>query len=214
MAKQIFLIRHGETEANKRRIHQNSDEGLTPKGKLQAHHVCHFLEGKKIDTILCSPYVRARQTAEIISQQLGVPYMLSDSLVEIRRPDFVYGQGYYSLHTVLYLWRLFIYREKPSWDYDGAENMFMLRNRIADLKKTIENAPGESIAIVSHDVFINLFLEHACREKRITFRQFVHTILMTKKTPNTGIAHIQFDENTTHKVCPWQFVEYINPSRQ
>ncbi len=208
--KDIFLIRHGETEANKLHMHQSSDEALTSKGRLQAHHAVHFLEEQKIDTLLCSPYVRARQTAEIISRNLHIPYTTNESIVEIKRPDHIYGQGYYSVGTVLYMSRLFLHRENPNWRYDGAENMFMLRNRIEDAKRALIKTDGNRIAVVSHDVFMNLFLEHVCLEKSITLSHFMKVIIMTKKTPNAGIIHLQYNPKVPKGVCSWQLIETIN----
>lgn len=208
--KNIFLIRHGETEANALHIHQSSDEVLTPKGRLQAHHISHFLEGQKIDTLLCSPYVRARETAEVISRQLRIPYTEDENFVEVRRPDHVYGQRYYSAQTLRYLWRLFLYQENPRWVSDGAENMFALRNRIENVKRTITQCEGNTIAVVTHDVFMNLFLEHVCREKSLTFFQFIRILIMAKKTPNAGVVHLQYLANAPKGVCAWQYVAMVD----
>ncbi len=212
MAKNIYLVRHGQTLANIQKVHQSSDESLTPKGRLQARHVARVLEEKCIDALLCSTYTRARETAEIIEQELAVPFTTHASLVEIRRPDHLYGQGYYSPGTLRYMFQLFMNRENPNWDNNGAENMFALRNRMEDAKDAMLQTEGESIAVVSHDVFMNLFLEHICREKKLTLGQFMHTLLMTKRTPNTGIIHLQYEENAPKGVCAWQLISTINPS--
>ncbi len=209
--KKIYFIRHGETEANKMHIHQNADETLTSKGKLQAHHVAHILEGKKIDALLCSPYVRARETAQIISEQLSLPYTTEGSVVEIRRPDHLYGQGYYSWQTLAYMWKLFIHRENPEWEHNGAENMYTLRNRIQDAKNHITQTEGASVAVVSHDLFMNLFLEHICREKKLSLLKFLHVLFMSKKTPNTCIIHVEFNPSAPKGVCAWQLIQIIDP---
>jgi 2,3-bisphosphoglycerate-dependent phosphoglycerate mutase len=210
--KDIFFIRHGETEANKLRIHQSSDECLTPKGKLQAHHISHFLEGQKIDTLLCSTYVRARQTAEIISRALQVPYTEDENFVEVRRPDHIYGQRYYSKETLWYMWRLFRFQETSNWHQDGAENMFALRNRIENVKRTIATSEGDKIAVVTHDVFMNLFFEHVCTDRKLTFVQFVRILLTAKKTPNAAIVHMQYNNNAPKGMCAWQYVRIVDTS--
>ena len=212
--KKIYFIRHGETEANKVRVHQSSDESLTPKGRLQAHHVAHLLEREHNDALLCSTYVRARETAEIIGEQLNVPYMTNESVVEIRRPDHLYGQRYYSSQTLFYMIRLFIHRENQNWDHNGAENMFMLRNRIEDAKEAILNIEGEKIAVVTHDLFMNLFLEYICREKKLSLLQYLRILILSKRTPNTGIIHMEFNPQAPKGVCPWQLVEIIDPAVQ
>lgn len=205
--KHLYLIRHGETDANKLRRHQNSDEKLNAKGRVQAHHVAHLLEGKKIDAILCSPYVRARETAEVISAQLQIPYATLESVVEIKRPDYIYGQRYLSFGTMMYMGRLFVHKENPNWRYDGAENMCMLRNRIEDAKHAIAKVDGEHIAVISHDVFMNFFLYYVCRDKSVTLSQFIKILLLTKKTSNATIIHLEYNPKAPKGVCAWQLIE-------
>lgn len=212
--KHIYLIRHGETEANKTHFHQSSDEPLSPKGHLQSEHISGILKKMQIDTLLCSSYTRARQTAEIISRNLDLPYTTTSCVVEFKRPDYLYGESYYSWHTMWYMWQLFAHSEDKFWDNDGAENMVGIRNRIVDTKHMIMECSGTNIAIVTHDIFMNMFLEFICREKKLTLWQFVHVLLATKKTPNTGIFHLQYDEGAPKGVCAWQLIEIIDPTKK
>jgi broad specificity phosphatase PhoE len=212
--KHIYLVRHGQTEANKLRFHQSSDESLSPKGRKQAHHVALLLRDLGIDALLCSTYTRARETAGIISDILGLPYTTHASLVEFKRPNYIYGQGYYSPGTLWYIWRLFIHSENENWNDDGAENMFAIRNRALDAKMMLAETEGEHIAVVTHDIFMNIFLELVCRQKKMGFFQFAHGLLLTKKTPNTGIIHLTYDPFAPRGVCEWQLVEFIDPQHR
>lgn len=211
--KHIYFVRHGETEANKKHMHQSSDEPLSAKGRAQAHKVALFLEKMQIDGLICSTYTRARETASLIEEVLGLPFITSSSLVEIKRPEHLYGQQYYSLDTLRYFAELFINRENENWKCDGGENMFALRNRVVDAKNLLLQTEGNSIAVVSHDIFMNLFLAHICREKKLTFSEFTRILLRTKKTPNTGMMHFTFDSEAREGVCAWQFIETIDPSK-
>lgn len=71
MASFIF-VRHGESQANASGLIATLDSPLTDKGKEQAHKTGLELKGKGIDTILCSPLTRAKQTAEVIAKELGI----------------------------------------------------------------------------------------------------------------------------------------------
>jgi broad specificity phosphatase PhoE len=211
--KHIYFVRHGETLANRTHTHQSSDEPLSPKGRAQAHRVALRLPSMEIDTLICSTYTRARETATIIGEELKLPFTTSHSLVEIKRPDHLYGQQYYSPDTLRYFVQLFMNRENENWLCNGAENMFTLRNRIADAKTLLMHTEGETIAVVSHDIFMNLFLAHVCREKKLTFKEFIHILLRTKKTPNTGMIHFMFDNEAPKGVCAWQLIETIDPAK-
>jgi probable phosphoglycerate mutase len=210
--KHIYFVRHGETLANRTHTHQSSDEPLSPKGRAQAHRVALHLEKLSIDALICSTFARARETAGIIEEVLELPFTTSSSLTEIKRPDHLYGQQYYSTDTLRYFVQLFMNRENQNWQCNGAENMFTLRNRIADAKSLLMETEGETIAVISHDIFMNLFLAHVCKEKKLTFKEFIHILLRTKKTPNTGMMHFMFDSEAPKGVCAWQLIETIDPA--
>lgn len=65
----IILVRHGETEWNKKRWVQGStDIELSDVGRSQARKLAQALKNIPIDHIYSSPQKRARETAEIIAQ--------------------------------------------------------------------------------------------------------------------------------------------------
>lgn len=210
--KHIYFVRHGQTDANKTHIHQSSDESLNAKGRKQASHVALLLKSKNIDTLICSNYVRTRETAHIISEELGLPYVTSSCFVEFRRPDNLYGKHHYSFASFIYILQLFLHQEDRAWDNDGAENMYGVRNRILDAKTLLANHEGENIVVVSHAIFMDMFLELVCKEKKLNLFQFIQGLLFSKKTPNTGIIHLYYDENAPQGMCQWQLIEFINPA--
>ena len=206
--KHIYLVRHGQTTANKVRRHQNSDEPLNTLGVGQASAVAEVIKDLAIDTLIASPFVRARQTAQIISETIGIPYILEESFVEFRRPNKLYGKRHLSFSTLLYLFKLFIHQEDHRWDNDGAENMVMVRNRVMDAKRILVEAEGEKVVVVTHAIFMDMFVEMVCRERSLSLFQFLHGLLLTKKTPNTGIIHMTYDADAPKGVCPWQLMEF------
>ena len=82
----LFLLRHGiAVEAGTTGYEKDADRPLTPKGERRLERITDAMEAMKLkfDLILSSPYVRARQTAEIIANGLGLKKKLefSDDLV-------------------------------------------------------------------------------------------------------------------------------------
>ena len=75
--KQLYLVRHGETEWNALGLLQggSNDTELNENGKLQSLKTGNYLKTKTVednfDLILCSPLKRAKQTAEIIADCIG-----------------------------------------------------------------------------------------------------------------------------------------------
>lgn len=72
MHKKLILIRHGESEGNKKGILQGSlDEyGLTETGRQQALCALLLIKRYKPELIMTSPLKRALETAEIIRNSL------------------------------------------------------------------------------------------------------------------------------------------------
>lgn len=64
----IYIVRHGESEANAKGILQGQkDYPLTPKGEEQALIISNELKGINFDAIFSSDLLRAKRTAEIIA---------------------------------------------------------------------------------------------------------------------------------------------------
>jgi probable phosphoglycerate mutase len=75
MAK-VFLCRHGQDEDNHEGLlNGHRDRPLTAVGVQQAHSAIDRLRGLGvgIDAVLCSPLLRAKTTAAIISEGMGIP---------------------------------------------------------------------------------------------------------------------------------------------
>lgn len=68
MARQLWLLRHGDAEPHGAR--EDSERHLTERGEAQAHAAGIALERLQIgfDAVLFSPKVRARQTAELAAE--------------------------------------------------------------------------------------------------------------------------------------------------
>ena len=88
----LFLTRHGETEWNRLGKTQGMQNTcLSDLGRVQAKKLGEYLEKKEqITAIYCSDLLRARETAEIIGNQLQLN-PISDPL--LRRFPLVVGKG-------------------------------------------------------------------------------------------------------------------------
>jgi len=79
----IYIIRHGETTGDTEDRYGGSyDDHLTEKGKSQLQKTAASLVDKNIEIIFSSPLIRARESAEIIREQIGAPVEFVDGLRE------------------------------------------------------------------------------------------------------------------------------------
>lgn len=78
----LYLIRHGESIANKDGLDQSSGTTLSKCGKEQAKNIAKRLKNVEIDFIYSSTHLRTRQTAETISKKIKKPIEYWGDLVE------------------------------------------------------------------------------------------------------------------------------------
>ncbi|SKB10407.1 Broad specificity phosphatase PhoE [Aeromicrobium choanae] len=84
-------MRHGESTWNAagRLQHRNPAPPLTELGRRQARQAAEGLRGTCVDVVLTSPALRARQTARIVADVLGLDVVIDDRLVEMDRDETV-----------------------------------------------------------------------------------------------------------------------------
>jgi broad specificity phosphatase PhoE len=80
----FWFLRHGETDWNAQGISQgNVDIPLNATGLAQAGSAAGKLRRRGIATIVASPLSRARVTAEIVGEALGLPVAIDPDLREV-----------------------------------------------------------------------------------------------------------------------------------
>jgi len=68
----FIFVRHGQSEANATAIIADAHSPLTETGIQQARKTADETSPFGITHIICSPYLRAQQTAEIIAGEIGI----------------------------------------------------------------------------------------------------------------------------------------------
>lgn len=149
--KHFYMIRHGETEANRDHIMAGSlDSPLTEMGLEQARHardVVAQLEVKPV-AIFHSNLSRARDTAEIINEVLDVPLHEDKGLAEFHAGDFE-GVPYAECQSILDGWPIIPNAENP-------QDFF---NRVQQAKKRALEQYEGSILTVCHGGVMRAFGE-------------------------------------------------------
>jgi len=70
-----YVMRHGEAENNTKNVissKADTPHHLTEKGKQQVVGAAQWLSDKKIDIIYVSPFIRTRETADIVAKHIGI----------------------------------------------------------------------------------------------------------------------------------------------
>lgn len=193
---EIYLIRHGETGGNVAHRHQAEDTELTDRGLEQAKAVALKVKALEPTHLVSSHMVRAIQTAREIAAVTGLTPTLTDTVAELKRPRYMYGHFHKSMFSMLFYARWFFGHTTDGESYDA------IRARIKAAVDYFATYPEDSrIVVVSHSVFINLFLAHMCYDRRMSFVQAVKTFTRVLTIKNTEIIPLLFDPETHKNAC-------------
>jgi broad specificity phosphatase PhoE len=154
---EIIYIRHGQAETNTLGPDGivGSDFGLTPEGRLQAEaaagrltkFVLDGLVRPLPDVIYSSPYIRARETADIIATQLDRPVEIDYRLKEIQKGAW-HGRR---VADVMEDEDAVADDERHSFRPPEGENWFDVADRMVAFIAELEERGDHSAIVVSHN---------------------------------------------------------------
>ena len=141
----LYIARHGETAWNvENRVSGRTDIPLTERGLEQARLLARNAMGKGIEVIIASPLLRARQTAQAVSDAIGVPIQIDERLVEF---DFGSFDGT-SRFGEEFQWL----RAQMPTRFPGGESGFDLAYRVYSLLYEIkEKYADRNVLLVCHN---------------------------------------------------------------
>ncbi|PIQ66705.1 MAG: isoleucine--tRNA ligase [Candidatus Zambryskibacteria bacterium CG11_big_fil_rev_8_21_14_0_20_42_18] len=146
-----FVMRHGGTEGNKKEIVSYKDEAndhLTGEGKEQVKKSAKKLKGK-IDIIISSPFVRTRETAEIVAEITGLNSddIIFDKRIQEINPGEYDGKSWPDYHDAMS-------KLGKNWfnaSLGNSEPLSDCRKRVGEsLYEIEEKYQGKNILFVTH----------------------------------------------------------------
>jgi len=154
---EITLLRHAESVGNAENLFQgHSDYPLTELGRRQAQTLADYWEAREVtyDLIICSPLLRAQQTAEIVNAALKLPIELDPLLKERNLGDL----ADLSFEEVL--------EQHPPPDFRSpyepiaatGESLWELYLRAGQAMQDIMQRPAGCYLVVSHGGLLNMAL--------------------------------------------------------
>lgn len=196
MKKEIWLIRHGESEANAGLESSNpATIPLTKKGHKQAEKVCKIIP-EAPSKIIVSPYTRAKQTA-----QLAIERFSSAEVVEWPIQEFTYLSSAACKNTTSAQRRPMT---KKYWETndpfyvhgEGAESFADLLNRTQDAFERIKEIERGFVLVFGHGQFmrtllLSLLLDTFDPTPALMYKLSLYNKVF--KIPNCGILKMKFD---------------------
>ncbi len=146
----IYIVRHGETDANVKKLAQGrTDDPLNKNGRDLAILTGQAIKGIHFDDCISSPLIRASETAKIILAESGndIPFTLDGRLLEM---DFGEREGE-SLAKLAETSYLFYADPFQFPGFPGGETIQDVCNRTQDfLKELIAKDDGKTYLISTH----------------------------------------------------------------
>lgn len=168
----LYLVRHGRTEANAGgRLQGRIDLPIDEVGRAQAAAVTSVLS--KVDRVVCSPSLRARQTAEVF----GIEPELDERWLEMDYGDF---DGVAMADVPRDVWAQWI--TDPNFRPPGGESLQEMGDRVfAACDDLLEAARTSDIVVVSHATPIKAAMAWALGvDVTITWRSQIDQASVTK----------------------------------
>jgi broad specificity phosphatase PhoE len=132
---ELLLVRHGETDWNAEgRLQGHTDRPLNDYGRRQARELATTLADEHVDAIYASDLSRAKETAEIVGERLGLPVVIDAGLREKH-----WGT-----------WEGLTGDERAAIELVG-ESTEAHRDRVmAAVRRIVERHPAQRIVVVTH----------------------------------------------------------------
>lgn len=156
----IYLIRHGETEWNEKKLIQgHSDIPLNEKGELQSKQLGEKLKEIRFEAVFSSDLIRARRTAEIIILEKKLAVVTTKALRERLFGRFE-GKHIDELRKILGELILFSNEKQKKLKFHDLENDEEIMGRFIPFFREVAVAyQGKNILMVSHGGLIRAFLD-------------------------------------------------------
>jgi broad specificity phosphatase PhoE len=189
---EVYFVRHGQTDGNLARRHQHVETPLNEKGRSQITEIAPKIAALKPTHFFSSTQLRAVESTRIIVSYCTDPIPITEnSFEEWRRPESLVGQRYMGIGTLFFIWRWFVLRT----DKEGESYVNFIK-RIVDARTRLESLDQDSkVVVVSHAIFINIFLQHLYSDKPMSFFRAAKCIFDILTMPNAQTVHLTYKEN-------------------
>ncbi|KRU31503.1 alpha-ribazole phosphatase [Clostridium sporogenes] len=200
----IYLIRHGETEQNKRKnFYGKLDVGLNEKGEEQSYKVGELLKDVKFNKIYISDRKRTRETAERILEknkfyEKGKNIIYKDEKINELDFGIFEGKSYEEIGS-LYP------KEQEKWEKDWknfappkGESAVVFYNRVENFMKHIQKEEDGNYLIVTHGGVIRMIYSYILQNNMDFYWNFA--------SRNGDITLIKYEYGNL-------FIDYILPTK-
>lgn len=204
----IYLIRHGKSDAHEAGKRQAPHSPLGKIGRKQAKKVAQRIAKEDVEILISSPWKRAHETAQAISEKLKTDIILNDLIHEKKHHPDLYESEMDSKINMDYQSEA----EKNIFDFDwkfkgeGESSRDMFKRAIEFRNQLTKEYKGKNLVVVTHSLFIRAFIISALFDSIFDDNLLVfHKLYKSVSLENTGVTLLEYDEEKNE----WK-IEYMN----
>jgi len=195
---ELIIIRHGLPLRVEKKDGSAADPELSAAGIRQAHKLARWMENEKLDTIYCSPLLRAKMTARPLADITGLEIKIEPGVAEI------------DAHSATYIPLEELKANEPEkWKELLAVGMESVYNSIQDLQtfrniaiqsitRIIAENKGKKVAVICHGGIINIWAAHILGMKKSLFFKPEYTSINRFMASSSGIHSLVSLNETGH----------------
>jgi broad specificity phosphatase PhoE len=197
--KEIHIVRHGETAANRDEAFRLSDAPLSAWGRQQAREARAYFQRVEVQAIHSSPLPRSMETAAIVFPDREIA--ADELLVNVDLGDWAGRPKAQIRDRQSELWQLWI--EHPEQLHiPGGGTLGDVYSRALDFLHSIERSPHESVAAVTHRSVIKAMLAAAVGLEDRYYWKF--------HIDNCSVSILRFDERRGWAIAGLNLSEHLS----
>ncbi len=158
MAEHLYFVRHGESNSNADGVFRGEESSLSEKGENEARVLAERMQRIGVDGIVSSPFLRAMQTAEPISQLLDLPIEKNDLLVEFRWPSMHIGKNRTDPEMQKLRDDVMGNFGMGNYKHSDEETFEEFKERTIAALAFLEQHPAEHLCVITHGIFLRMML--------------------------------------------------------
>jgi len=205
MEKNIYLIRHGQSEENVDHVARGDRALLTEGGRAQAMTVAERVARLEVTSLISSPFVRTFETASVISARIGLPVEQSELFREWNGPSVYLGK--HEDHPERAAARVAIMNKTDrDFRHSDEETFAELHERANQALVFLEAREEDRICVVTHFGFLQMIAAVVLFGDRVE-PWMTSSMFYRLRHRNTGITNIKLSLDKEGKPF-WQLITW------
>lgn len=205
----VYLVRHGQSVGNKKGTHQTSKTPLSKDGITQAQKVAKRLKKLPIDLIYSSPFKRTKQTAEIISREVGLPVEYWQDLHEVLHPSEIEKSHKDDPEAKRIKKLVNDNYYKGDWKYSDEESPNELLDRAKKvLDHLLDHHKEQNVLCITHGALMKTLTAMVVLGENIAPKNLLHFRYHTWDE-NTGITVLEYTGKYGWVLLHWNDVSHL-----